>query len=158
MLKSFRKVISSLIQCLTLITSAIVLTYLNYLKNMIMQKHVQQSLRILVLIIYQLFTEKEISGLFYQWKKKTVIWGCICSFEQFRSIRYYHRWYYGIYLSYVWLPKKQMPWWCQNSGETKIQLLRQIHLYTATFRGQLHPFSSRSTSSVKPQKKTNLSM
>ena len=44
----------------------------------------------------------------------------------------------------------------QNLGETKIKLLRQIYLFTATFRVQLHPFSSRSTFSVNPQKSGSL--
>ena len=45
-----------------------------------------------------------------------------------------------------------------NSGETKIKFLRQIHLFTATFRVQLYPFSSRSVFSLNPQKSTSLSM
>ena len=46
----------------------------------------------------------------------------------------------------------------QNPGETKIKLLQQIHLFTETFRAQLHPFSSRSIFSVNPLKSTSLSM
>ena len=47
---------------------------------------------------------------------------------------------------------------CQNQGERKIKLLRQIHLFTAKFRVQLHPFSSSLIFSVNPQKSTGVSM
>ena len=38
-----------------------------------------------------LYRKGNLRPLLLMKKKKTVIWGCICSFEQFRSIRYYHR-------------------------------------------------------------------
>ena len=57
MSKSFSKVISGLIQGSTLITLAAMLIYLNYQKNLIMERLFHESTHILVLIIYLEFTE-----------------------------------------------------------------------------------------------------
>ena len=65
-------------------------------------------------------------------------------------------------ISFFWLGVIQIAMIIKGDNaiqvKQKIKLLQQIHLFTAMFGVQLHPFSSRSIFSVNPQKSTSLSM